>query len=239
MKKFLSLFLLLALVAGSVSAQKIYNDANAEKRNVSGFHGIDVATGITLYLSEGAAEEVAVSADKTEYRDKIITEVENGVLKIHYKNQSGSINKRNESKNLKAWVSYKMLDKLYATTGAEVKINGPLKAVSFDMKANTGALISGDINMESLTLDQNTGSKVTLSGKTGKLSAEGSTGSKLMGEGLQATTCNVSVNTGAKVWVQAEKELQVKASTGAQVKYKGTASVKEIRTNTGGTVSKI
>lgn len=239
MKKFLSLFLIIALVAGSLSAQKVYNDVNIEKRTVSGFHGIDVATGITLYLSEGNTEEVAVSADKTEYRDNIITEVENGVLKIHYKSKTGSVNKKSETKNLKAYVSYKSLDKLYATTGAEVKIDGVLKGASFDMKANTGAQIDGDINMDNLTLDQNTGSKVTLSGKAASLKAEGSTGSKLMGEGLLTTTCNVNVNTGAKVWIQAEKELQAKASTGGQVKYKGAPSVKEIKTNTGGSISKI
>jgi hypothetical protein len=71
------------------------------------------------------------------------------------------------------------------------------------------------------------------------LKADGSTGSKLMGERLLTTTCNVNVNTGAKVWIQAEKELQAKASTGAQVRYKGAASVKEIKTNTGGEVSAI
>jgi hypothetical protein len=182
---------------------------------------------------------VAVSADKTEHRDNIVTVVENGILRIHYKTRTGSVNKKNESKNLKAYVSYKTLDKLCATTGAEVKINGVLKGVSFDMKANTGAMIDGDIAIENLMLDQNTGSKVTLSGKATTLKADGSTGSKLMGERLLTTTCNVNVNTGAKVWIQAEKELQAKASTGAQVRYKGAASVKEIKTNTGGEVSAI
>ena len=38
------------------------------------------ATGIKLMLSEGNTEEVAVSADKPEYRDKIVTKVENGSI---------------------------------------------------------------------------------------------------------------------------------------------------------------
>ena len=60
-----------------------------------------------------------------------------------------------------------------------------------------------------------------------------------MGEDLATNTSDVHVNTGARVTVNAEKELQVKASTGGIVKYKGNAGVKEIKTNTGGTVSKI
>ncbi len=50
-KVLLSLFVL--SLAGFVYAQKTVNDPNAEKRNVSGFHGIDVGGGIDLYLSYG------------------------------------------------------------------------------------------------------------------------------------------------------------------------------------------
>ena len=34
-------------------SQKTFNDPNAEKRNVSGFHAISVGGGIDLYLSKG------------------------------------------------------------------------------------------------------------------------------------------------------------------------------------------
>ena len=64
-------------------AQKTINDPNVEKRTVSSFHGIDVGTGIELMLTEESTEELAVSAAKTEFRDKIATQVENGVLKIY------------------------------------------------------------------------------------------------------------------------------------------------------------
>lgn len=121
MKKYLlSLSLILAMLP--VFAQQVINDPNAEKRTVSSFHGIDVSTGITLILTEGTAEEVAVSAATTEFRDKIVTKVENGILKIRYETKMGSINKRKESKDLRAYVSYKTLDHLDVNTGAEVEI---------------------------------------------------------------------------------------------------------------------
>jgi hypothetical protein len=182
---------------------------------------------------------VAVSASKTEYRDKIITKVENGILKIHYQTQTGSINKIHESKNLKAYVSYKILDKLDVNTGAEAEINGVLKSSSLTLDANTGGSVQGEVNVSDMKVSQNTGSKITLSGKADKLDIEGGTGSKFMGEDMSTVNCNVKVNTGARVTVKAEKELQVKASTGGIVKYKGDAIIREIKTNTGGSVSKI
>ena len=50
MKKFFGLLLMLGLIT-TASAQKTIRDANAQKRNVSGFHAIEVSGGIDLYLS--------------------------------------------------------------------------------------------------------------------------------------------------------------------------------------------
>ena len=233
---FLSLFL--GLITTSF-AQKTINDANAEKRTVGSFHGIDVATGIELILTKGTTEEVAVSASETQFRDKIVTEVRNGILRIHYETKSGAINKKNESKRLRAYVSYRSLDLLHVTTGAEANIDGVLEATTFELKANTGGLVKAEINIGTLTVDQNTGSKITLTGKVDKLEAEGDTGSKFMGENLTTNTCLIEMSTGAGIYISVEKELNVKADTGGYIKYKGNAGIREIKTNTGGYVSKI
>jgi hypothetical protein len=239
MKKSILSFLLLAAFFATAFSQKTINDPNAEKRTVSGFHGIDVATGIVLILTEGSNEEVAVSASNIEYRDKIVTKVENGILKIQYETKLGAINKRNESKNLKAYVSYKKLDHLHVNTGAEVEINGILKASDFELEANTGGLVKGEINITSLKVNQNTGSKITLTGKVDKLEAEGDTGSKFSGEDLSTNTCNITVSTGAGVIITVEKEMNAKANTGGYIKYKGAGGIREVKTNTGGSISKI
>lgn len=239
MKKLLLAALTVVVTGISLYAQKTVNDPLAEKRSVGSFHGVDISTGIELVLTRGNAEEVAVSAATPEFRDKIVTRVENGILKIHYETKTGSINRKNETKGLKAWVSYKSIDRLYATTGAEVRIEGVLAATTLDMKANTGAEITGKVDIGTLKLDQNTGSKVSLSGKAAKLEVEGSTGSKFAGDDLSTTASEVRVSTGARITVNADKELQVKASTGGNVRYRGNAGIREIRTNTGGTVSRI
>ena len=237
-KTFLFLSLFVGLVTTSF-AQKTINDANAEKRTVGSFHGIDVATGIELILTKGTSEDVAVSASETQFRDKIVTEVRNGILRIHYETKSGAINKKNENKRLKAYVSYKSLDLLHVTTGAEANVDGVLEATTFELKANTGGLVKAEINIGTLTVDQNTGSKITLTGKVDKLEAEGDTGSKFMGENLTTNTCMVEMSTGAGIYISVEKELNVKADTGGYIKYKGNAGIREIKTNTGGYVSKI
>ncbi|MBL7745014.1 MAG: DUF2807 domain-containing protein [Chitinophagaceae bacterium] len=230
---------LLACTFYNLLAQKTISDPNVEKRTVGTFHGIDVATGIKLILTEGNTEEVAVSADKTEYRDKIVTEVVNGILKIHYETKTGAINRRNESKNLRAYVSYKKLDRLDVTTGAQIEINGVLKSASLDLKANTGGMIKGEISITTLKVDQNTGSKITLTGSADNLGVDGDTGSKFFGEGLRTSNCDAEVSTGAQVFINVDKELNAKANTGGYIKYKGQGGIRNIKTNTGGHVSRI
>jgi len=238
MKKLFLSFLMLASFY-NLLAQKTINDANAQKRDVSGFHGISVATGIKLIITEGSTEEVVVSASKLEYRDRIVTEVKDGILKIHYDNQLGAINRRKESKELRAYVSYKALDHLDVTTGAELEINGTLSAASLDLNANTGGTVNGEINITTMHVDQNTGSRITLQGKAETLEVGGDTGSKFMGENLKTIQCTASASTGARIEISVEKELSARANTGGNIRYRGEGGIREVKTHTGGSVSKI
>jgi len=235
------IFFAILFITGSVLgafSQETINDANAVKRTVSSFHGIDVATGISLILSQGETEDVAVSASTTEFRDKIITEVVNGILKIHYETKLGAINKKNESKNLKAYVSFKTIDRLNVTTGAEAEIKGTLKSASLKMNVNTGGVVKGAIDVTELQVEQNTGSEIHFTGTADKLNVDGDTGSMFKGYELKTTNCDVRVSTGAGIYVSVDKELNVRANTGGYVKYKGAAGVRDVRTNTGGSVSR-
>ncbi len=239
MKKILLSLLIIGFSSKALIAQKTISDANAEKRTVGSFHGINVGTGIRLVLTEGNTEDVAVSAAKTEYRDKIVTRVENGILKLYYENKLGAINKRDEKKELRAYVSYKTLDQLDANTGAEVEVEGTMKSTSMKMNVNTGATIKGNIKTDDLAIDQNTGSIITLSGDAGKIDVHGDTGSMFKGIDLKTNNCSVTASTGAGIYIHVEKELSVRANTGGFVKYKGEAGVRDIKTHTGGSVSKI
>ncbi|HOZ70441.1 MAG TPA: head GIN domain-containing protein [Chitinophagaceae bacterium] len=239
MKKLCLSLLFLTGFASYLGAQQTINDPNAVKVDVASFHGIEVATGIELFLNAGNVEEVAISASNKEYRDRIVARVENGILKIYYESKLKSINKKKESKQLKAYVSYKQLDELQANTGALVRFQGVLKTVALDMKVNTGAQVMGEVDIKSLVVKQNTGSQVSLTGKTEQLKVDGDTGSKFKGEEMTTQSCDVTVSTGANVTIDAEKEIMVKASTGGIVKYKGNAAIREIKTSTGGTVKKI
>lgn len=230
---------MIMILTGSVAlqAQEWAPAPGAAKRDVSAFHALDVNSGIQVVLIASDKEEVYVSASTNEYLDKLSTYVEGGVLKIKYDLQIGKHKK--EERDLKAWVYYKQLDMVNGSTGALIKWQGSLKAVTMKMKANTGAIITGAVDITDLDVDQDTGSIVTLTGNSVRISVKGDTGSIFKGADLVTQNCSATASTGAGVYITVNKELNVKANTGGFIKYKGEGGIREVKTNTGGSVSRI
>src|SRR5437763_7116728 len=146
--------LLLVIMAGFITvagySQKEINDPNAQVRNVSGFHAIRISDAIDLYLSQGNEEVVAVSAIETKYRDKIKTEVENGVLNISYDHE-GWHWWNTGNKKMKAYVSFKELDKLAASGACDVKVTGVIKCDKLDISISGASDFKGDVDVNTLT----------------------------------------------------------------------------------------
>ncbi len=180
MKKLLFSLLVTGLIT-TVSEQKTINDANAEKRNVSGFHAIEVGGGIDLYLSQGE-EAVAVSASKNEYRARIKTEVKNGVLKIWYEWNS---NLRFDWSNhkLKAYVSFKDIDRLEGSGGSDISVDGSIKVAKLAMEVSGGSDFDGKVETGELNIQASGGSDVRISGKADRLTIDASGGSDVYYKG--------------------------------------------------------
>lgn len=241
MKKLLFLQIaigILSLLSTSLFAQDktVINDKNAVPRNVKGFHAIKVENGIDLYLSYGD-EAAAVSASEAKYRDKIKTEVENGVLKIWYdKDLSNQIIFTNV-RNLRAYVSYKNLDMLTASAGSDVLVDGTIKGNSLVMKISSGSDFKGNVDVNELTVDQSSGSNIKIAGKANKTSIEASSGSDFNGFNLITDVCNARCSSGSDIEITVNKELNAKASSGSDISYKGNPEVTK-KKSSGSSVSK-
>ena len=230
MKKFSSLIILTGLIV-SVSAQKTVTDANAEKRNVSGFHAIEVSGGIDLYLSQGD-EAVAVSAAKEENVARIVTEVRDGVLKIWFESKT---NVRIDwgNRKLKAYVSFKNIDRLSGSGGSDITVDGTIKVAKLDLRISGGSDFNGKVEIDEMMVHASGGSDVAAEGKTSRLSIDASGGSDVKGYDLVTEICSVDASGGSDVHITVNKELSAKASGGSDVFYKGNGLIRDIKTSSG------
>ncbi|MBV9986676.1 MAG: DUF2807 domain-containing protein, partial [Chitinophagaceae bacterium] len=221
MKK-LILFAALLASAG-IYAQKTVQDEHAQKRPARSFHAIEISDGIDLFLSQGTEESLAVSASTPEYREKIRTEVVNGVLKIFYDRDRGwNLNWGN--RKLKAYVSVKTLDRLRASGGSDVTIDNQLNANTLSMEFSGGSDFKGTINAQNLSISASGGSDAYLSGRVEKLKLDASGGSDIHGYDMISNYCTVETSGGSDIKITANKEISGSASGGSDVYYKGSAS---------------
>jgi len=233
----LNLLVTCLFVALFVNAQQV-NDANAERRSVSSFHKIEVSNGIQLMLTQGGTEAVAVSAVDGEYRKNIRTEVSNGVLKIYYDRSFLKQMNERRDKKLKAYVSFVNLDGLDANSGALVTVQNEIKSNSMEVEATSGAQIDGRFAVGKLDIDQNSGSIVRVSGTASTMNVEGSSGSIFEGFDMVSENCDIETSSGAIIHVTVNKELKAEASSGGLVHYKGAGMIRDIRTSSGGSISR-
>ncbi|MBN8850980.1 MAG: hypothetical protein BGO55_29230 [Sphingobacteriales bacterium 50-39] len=237
MRKIIFLLAACIIMSAAMGQNTVINDPNAVKRQVADFHAIHVATGIHLYLTQGSEKGVAVSASQSEYRDRIQTEVKNGVLHIYYDTEKWKWFDLH-GKELRVYVSCVTLDDLEASSGSKVEVDGTLKSGTFIMEFSSGAKFTGKVEASDLKVQQSSGAQSTISGTAGRLQASASSGSHLHGYGLVAGTCDVSANSGGGIEISVEKEMEVSAHSGGKIRYQGAGVIKEVHTSSGGSVSR-
>ncbi|HLK30183.1 MAG TPA: head GIN domain-containing protein [Puia sp.] len=215
---------------------KVVNDKNAQKRNVSGFHAIRISNGIDLYLAQGD-ETVVVSASDLEVRERIKTVVENGVLKIYIENRDG-FHWNWGNQHMRAYVSFKTLDNLEASGGSDVFTQGAIKADKLRVGLSGGSDFKGEVNASDLDIHQSGGSDVHISGTVANLNIDASGGSDFHGANLSTDFCNIDASGGSDMDVNVSKELNVSASGGSDVHYRGSAVIRKMSTSGSSSISK-
>ena len=207
-------------------------EKNLQKRQVSGFHGVAVSGGIDLYLSSGP-ESVAISASN-DVRDHVVTEVVGGILEIHMeRNWSGG---RFFTK-VKAYVSISDLRNLEGSGGGDIVFENLIKTEDLDVQLSGGGSLKGKLNANHLVIHQSGGSDVKLTGNVQSLTLDASGGGNLNGFDLVTDYASIHASGGSSTELTVNKELRAVVSGGGDITYKGAATVKEIKSSGGGSVT--
>lgn len=233
-KWILSLFTLSIALFTTAQETKI-EDPNAETRTIKPFHSIRVGDGIDLYLSQSTEESVAASASRDEFRNRLKTVVEDGLLKIYYDRESFS-DWTSSGKKLKVYVSFKALQKLTATGGSRVKVAGTLKEEALSLFLKSGAQFKGRVDAGKLVVETESGSSAAISGSVVVLNVSANSGARMRAYDLAAGKADIRSTSGAKVEVTVHEEMKLYSSSGGSIYYKGKAKISEVGTNIGAVI---
>jgi hypothetical protein len=238
--KNLYVFIAMLMLCIVIHAQQV-NDPNAEVREAKNYHGISISSAFDVYLTQGKEEAVAVSASEAKFRERIKVEVKDGILHINFENK-GMWSTGN--KKLKAYISFREIDRLNVSGACDVFVTGTLKSddltINFsgasDMKGTNNS--KAKLDVKKLSIDINGASDMNVTGTATQLTIEASGASDFKGFDLVTETCDADASGASDIQITVNKELSARASGASDVKYKGDGVIRDLKTSGASSVSK-
>ena len=215
--------------------QNIINDANAEVRIVTAFSGIKVSGGIDVWLSQGNDYALAVSAIDDKYRDNIKTEIKNGVLTIWY--ESDNLKWNRGDKKLRAYISFKSIERLEASGACDLKINETLNSESLVLRLSGACDINGAVKVSNMTMDLSGASTVKITGHVDNLKLESSGASDVKNYDLIVENCIARISGASDVRITINNSISASASGASSLNYKGNPEKKDVATSGASSIS--
>ena len=192
-------------------------------RAVAGYSGLSVSSGIDVYLTQGGSEKLTIEAKGVDEAD-VKSEVRNGVLKL-YIDRQGRNWQWGRNTYVKAYLTFRQLTNLQASGGADVFGQGTLTFNNLTIEAGGGSDVTLTLKADELNASAGGGADLKLEGSARTLNASGSGGADLDARKLTVDVCNASSSGGSDVYVNATRELSMKASGGSDIYYYGSAKV--------------
>ncbi|MDP2685983.1 MAG: head GIN domain-containing protein [Aequorivita sp.] len=186
-----------------------------QERNVTeDFTEVRGSAGLDVYLTQGDENKIVVEADEN-LQQYIEADIEEGKLHITTSENIG------RSKAKKVYVTYKELNTVEASSGADVTGNSVIKSENISLKSSSGAQLNVEIFAKNLTAKTSSGADIIVSGKASSLKADASSGSELNAKELLVLECNAEASSGAEVTVNVKDNLETNVSSGGEVNYYG------------------
>lgn len=236
MKK-IFLFLFAAAISTAITAQKI-NDPNAEVRDAKNFHAIKLSSAFDVYITQGSEESVAVSASEEKYKEEIEVKVNDGVLVIGLKKNNWMKRWNDGKMKLRAYISFKSIDKLDVSGACDVYIQGKIKEDDLKVVLSGASDVKGEFDVQKLHLSLSGASDMTAKGSASSLNIEASGASSFKGYDFNADYCDADVSGASSVKITVNKELSAKASGASDLKYQGNGLIRDIKTSGASSVSR-
>lgn len=206
-----------------------------EKRNLSGFTGIEAGGSANIILSQGNTESVEVEATE-DVSDYLITEVKNGTLIIRTESDWKSFFSRQPK--VKVYVTFKDLTSINAGGGTSVSAQDLLTFNKLSLDASGGARIDLKLNTKALHAESSGGANILLEGNTSTFRAHASGGSNIKAQKLSASNCEAESSGGANIYFEVTQELTASASGGSGIYYSGNPQKVNVNKSGGANIKK-
>lgn len=206
-------------------------NVKTDERPVNGsFTAIHAQEGLDVHVTQANEASIRVEADEN-IIELIGTDIENGVLKIHAVENIG----RASSK--KVYVSVPTIEELKTSSGADLRVENPVKTDRISLKSSSGSDILVEVNAHSVFCDSSSGAEIKVTGTAKTIEAEASSGSEVDANGLTTEEAYAKASSGGSVSVNATEKVEARSSSGGDIYYSGNPRVVHKNNSVSGNVS--
>ncbi len=235
-----ALFCIVLLAIGSTSCviggwdNHITGSGNVveESRDISGFTGVHLSSGIDVLLSEGDEFKVVVEADDN-LLDVIETELKGNMLVVGTDN----VNIRG-AKAKKVHVTLPSLEALKISSAGDCDGQTPFHCGDLRLDVSSAGDLELEVEADRINLDISSSGDVRLSGEVKEFDVSLSSAGDLHAFDLVAEFVDVSASSAGDARVHATKEISMSASSAGDIHYMGDAEVVHSNKSSAGSIIK-
>lgn len=199
-----------------------------QTRQVGAFSGLQLNGALTATVRHGSETSVVVETD-ADLQDKIITEVEGGVLKIH---RDKKFNWKNfNHKKVKIWIVCPELTRLEVHGASEVKGESAFVAHAFNITASGASNVTLGLSTKELQAHASGASSIRLIGRADRQRIDLSGASSFQGYELESKHTEVEASGASSARVQVSEELEAQVSGASGVRYKGNPRTRNVQSS--------
>lgn len=200
-------------------------------RDLDGFTGVKVSSGIDVYLSQGNSFEVIVEADEN-LQEVILTEVEGKMLVV----KTERVNIRN-AKSKKVHVTLPELSALKISSAGDLVGQTPFSCEDLRISVSSAGDLSIEVEASQIDLDISSSGDANFAGSADEFNVSLSSAGDLNAFDLIAARVDVDVSSAGDARVHATEEISMSASSAGNIYYKGDARVMHSHSSSAGNIS--
>jgi len=203
----------------------------SQVRSVGSFTGVKVGEAIDVYLKKGDKESVRVEVTGTS-ASNVLTVVSGSYLRIQMKDG------RYRNRNVKVYVTYVSIEKIRASSAANVFSEGTIKANSMEISVSSAATIEISIEAGFASIDASSAGDIVLEGKVKSLEIDVSSAGEVDAYALESESVRANASSAGSAKISVSKELSAQASSGGSIRYRGSPAKTNTNSSSGGSVKK-
>jgi len=234
------------LLAAGMAGLALTGAAHAQEKSfdLSGFTGVDIATGIDARVTLSEDFSIRAQSRSTDALDKLELSVRDGILVARIESNfldfilsGGLVGMLLSGGNAVSLdITLPALDSAVASSGADIKLTA-ITADSLALEASSGANIEmSESRLRMLTASASSGSDIAVSGSAEEIELDASSGADIDAEELQALSGRLEASSGADISARLSEQVRARASSGGDIEIQGNPQQRDIDTSSGGDV---